>query len=274
MEAMDNDSILDHYERWLLSSYRQDGTVHLRMRHARALARRVTLTLASDEHLEDAMRATRHLESNTRHSMLASWKLFYRWATAKRYVLHDPTLLLDPVPVRTRMPRVAPDDAVTRALLNATPRDRALVMLGRYACLRLNEITTLHMRDRAGDVLTVLGKGDKERFVDANPPLLLALRELEQQQPRGYYFPGGHDGHLHPQSVHKIIKRLTGWNPHALRHAGASAAYRATHDLRAVQDMLGHASLATTQRYLHIGDEARRRAAHATVIHPATKIAA
>ena len=130
------------------------------------------------------------------------------------------------------------------------------------------------MRDRNGDVLTVLGKGDKERFVDANDPLLVALRTLEQEQPYGFYFPGDTGGHLHPQSVHKIIKRVTGWNPHSLRHAGATAAYRATLDLRAVQELLGHGSLATTQRYLHVTNEARRRAAHATVLGTPDRIAA
>ncbi|MEZ7755309.1 tyrosine-type recombinase/integrase [Microbacterium paraoxydans] len=271
---MKNDQLLQEFDDWLRASYRADGTIRLRMRHMRQLARRVPLALADVQHLEAAMRDARDYSSETRHSMLASWKLFYRWGVARRFILSDPTLLLDPVPVRARMPRVAPDEDVRRALVNASDRERALVMLGRYACLRLSEIASLHMRDRNGDVLTVLGKGDKERFVDANDPLLVALRTLEQHQPYGFYFPGDTGGHLHPQSVHKIIKRVTGWNPHSLRHAGATAAYRATLDLRAVQELLGHGSLATTQRYLHVTNEARRRAAHATVLDTPDRIAA
>lgn len=271
---MHNDEILPLFERWMSSSYRTDGTIRLRMRHLRALARRVQLTLATDEHLELARLDTRHLAADTRHSIFASWKLFYRWATARRFVLVDPTLLLDPVPVPARMPRVAPDAAVQFGILNATPRDRALILLGRYACLRLSEIATLHMRDRRGEVLLIRGKGDKERYVYVNRPLAVALDLLEEQLPRGHYFPGATDGHLHPQSVHKIIKRVTGWNPHALRHAGATAAYRATGDLRAVQEMLGHASLSTTQRYLHLDDDARRRVAAATVIGGGDRLAA
>lgn len=263
---MQNDLVLPLYEQWLRSSYRAEGTIRLRMAHARKLARRVQITLATADHLERAMVDTRGYSADTRHSILASWKLLYRWATARRYVLTDPTLLLEPVPVRVRMPKVAPDAAVQRGLINSTPRDRALVLLGRYACLRLNEITTLHMRDRRGEVLLIRGKGDKERYVYVNEPLAVALDLIEERLPRGYYFPGETDGHLHPQSVHKIIKRVTGWNPHALRHAGATAAYRVTGDLRAVQEMLGHASLTTTQRYLHLDDDARRRVAAATVI--------
>lgn len=258
----------------MLASYRADGTVALRLRHARMLGRRVRISLATEEHLEQALIATRNYSSEYRHSILASWKLLYRWAVAKRLVLVDPTLLLDPVPVRKRVPRIAPDAAVSAALLNATPRDKALVMLARYACLRLSEIANLSMKDRMGETLIIRGKGDKERFVDINPPLMLALLALEAEQAYGSYFPGATSGHLHPQSVHKIIKRITGWNPHSLRHAGATAAYRATRNLRAVQEMLGHSSLATTERYLHITSEERRDAAYATEIQPSARIAA
>lgn len=271
---MQNDEIIERYARWLDAGARSEGTMKLRLMHVRQLARRVQLTLATYEHLEQAMSDTRKLAAETRHSILASWRLFYRWAAAKRLVLADPTALLDPITVRRRVPKVAPDADVAKALLNATPRDRALVMLGRYACLRLTEITTLHMRDRHGDVLRIRGKGDKERYVDVNEPLGIALDVLEERIRSGYYFPGETDGHLHPHSVHKIIKRVTGWNPHALRHAGATAAYRGTRNLRAVQELLGHESLATTERYLHVSSDERRRAAAATVIQPSARIAA
>jgi len=56
---------------------------------------------------------------------------------------------------------------------------------------------------------------------------------------------------MHRVAVERRIQRATGWNPHSLRHVGATAAYEATGDLRAVQEFLGHASLATTERYLH-----------------------
>lgn len=266
---MKNDKIIPAFERWLLASSRSTGTVQLRLRHVRHLGRRVTLTLARDRHIEQALAETRHLAPDTRHSMLASWRLFYRWAVAKRYVMVDPTAMVDGIPVPVRVPRIAPDSSISAALAGADDRDRALVMLGRYACLRLTELSTLHMRHRQGDRLLIRGKGDKERVVYANDHLMRALRVLELAQPHGFYFPGETDGHLHPQSVHKIIKRVTGWNPHALRHAGATAAYRATGDIRAVQDMLGHASLATTQRYLHLDEDARRRVAAATMIEPA-----
>lgn len=273
-DPMHNDQIIDRFDQWMRASYRQDGTIRLRLSHVRQLARRVQLTLVQDEHIEKMLADKRHLSPETRHSMLASYRLFYRWALAKRLVLEDPTATIDGIRVPARMPKVAPDEAIRSALGGASARDRALVMLARYGCLRLTEFTTLHMRQRDGDRLLIRGKGDKERIVYANDDLLAALRTLEHEQPNGYYFPGvGTGSHLHPQAAHKIVKRLTGWNPHALRHAGATAAYRSTGNLRAVQDMLGHASLATTQRYLHLDDEDRRAVARATIIGSA-KLAA
>ncbi|GGF30250.1 integrase [Microbacterium sorbitolivorans] len=266
MSPLKNDEIIARFATWLEATGRADGTIKLRLAHVARLGRRVQLTLANDEHLETALGATRHLARDTRHSILASWRLFYRWAVAKRLVLVDPTVELGSIPVPVRLPRIAPDAAIASALRSADARDRALVMLGRYACLRLSEITTLKMMHRDGDRLHVRGKGDKDRVVYLNDEVLAALRVLERALPDGHYFPGETDGHLHPQSVHKIIKRVTGWHPHALRHAGATAAYRATRDLRAVQAMLGHSSLATTQRYLHLDDDSMRAAAAGTVI--------
>ncbi|WP_372487678.1 tyrosine-type recombinase/integrase [Agromyces atrinae] len=69
---------------------------------------------------------------------------------------------------------------------------------------------------------------------------------------------------MHPTAVGRIITRVAGWNPHSLRHSGAKAADRATGDLRAVQALLGHASFATTQRYLLVCMNAFHAAAAGT----------
>lgn len=222
---------------------------------------------ASASDVERALFRRRDNAPETRKSALSSWRLFYAFAARRGLRDDDPTRDVESVRIPTRMPRVAPDDAITRALRAATAPQRAMVLLARYGCLRLTELTTLHTRHREGDMLRVRGKGDKERMVGINDDLLIALKTLELQG-TGFYFPGVRGPHMHPQSVHKIIYRLTGFNPHALRHAGATAAYNETRDIRGVQAMLGHASLATTQRYLHLDADALRRVAAATVIRP------
>lgn len=230
------------------------------------LAATVDPLTATTDDLELAMFAHRGSAAETRKSRLSSWRLFYRWARRKGLRIDDPSLDVEPVRVVVRIPRIAPDDAIFDALQRANPRDRALIMLARYGCLRLSELTTLRTNQREGDMLRIIGKGDRERLVPTNADLAAALDVLERDQGPGYYFPGRTGPHLHPQAVHKIIYRATGCNPHSLRHAGATAAYNVTKDIRHVQEMLGHASMETTQRYLHVNRAALRAVGDATVI--------
>ena len=260
-----NQWFLIAFEEWLLSTSRAEGTVRLRMRHLRELATAIDLGAAGQADVERWLFWHRDDAPETRKSMLSSARLFYRWAFKRGHVSTDPTLDIEGVRVPVSVPRVASDDAILHALSVATAAQRAMILLARYACLRLTELTTLPTSAREGDLLRVRGKGGKERMVGVNDDLMATLHAIEEPGLR-YYFPGLRGPHMHPQSVHKIIHRLTGFNPHALRHAGATAAYNATRDLRAVQEMLGHSSLATTQRYLHLDPDALRRVAAATVI--------
>lgn len=88
----------------------------------------------------------------------------------------------------------------------------------------------------------------------------LARRILSS--PAGYLFPSPHGGHLTPHHVGVIVSRLlpTGWTCHTLRHRCATNAYAATRDLRAVQELLGHAKPETTALYTQIPQEAVRAA--------------
>lgn len=268
VEAMKNSELLERFERWLLASDRGDGTIRLRMAHMRDLACSYNLHAVTVDDLEYVQASRRSLADETRKSQQSSWRLFYGWMHSRGIRQDNPAAQLEAIRVPVKVPRIAPDDDISRALSRATLQQRAMILLARYGCLRLTELATLHSSARDGERLRILGKGNKERIVYANRPLLLTLRELETEQGRGFYFPGQRGPHMHPASVNKIITRETGWNPHSLRHAGATAAYNATHDLRGVQEMLGHASLAVTERYLHLNDESRRRVAAATVILP------
>ncbi len=263
---MNNSELLERYERWLLASARGDGTIKLRMRHMRELACIYRLQAVIVDDLEDVQARHRALADETRKSYLSSWRLFYGWMQTRGIRVDNPAMQLEAIRVAVRVPRIAPDDEIATALERASSSHRAMILLARYGCLRLTELTTLHTSSREGERLRVLGKGNKERIVYANEPLLDALRALEWEQGAGYYFPGQRAPHMHPMSVNKIITRVTGWNPHSLRHAGATAAYNTTHDLRGVQEMLGHSSLAVTERYLHLNDDARRRVAAGTLL--------
>ena len=119
--------------------------------------------------------------------------------------------------------------------------------------LRRSEVAGLHSSDlnpdsSGGYWLDVLGKGDKRRPI----PVPIDLATIIRQRPKGWLFPNGKGGHLSAYYVGKLVGRALPENVtmHQLRHRFATRAYQASHDIYAVQHLLGHASPATTQRYV------------------------
>lgn len=258
--------MLLNYRNDLVAAGKRPGTVQQRLLHISHLKHHHPdlLRVVPQDLVNHLARKSASNGPEGLKAIRASLRSFYRWALKCGLVPVDPSVNLEPIHVPRTVARIAADGDVQTALITADTSRRAMILLARFGCLRLNELTTLHTRDRQADILRVVGKGGKHRLVPANPELLHTLLQLEQEQGSGYYFPGRYGGTMHPCSVGKVITRMTGWNPHSLRHAGATAAYEATKDLRAVQELLGHASLATTQRYLHTSMDKVRAAAAGT----------
>lgn len=132
------------------------------------------------------------------------------------------------------------------------------------------------MRTVDGWSIIVHGKGGRQRIVPISETLAQMIYEW---RPRGgYLFPGQIDGHLSPEHVGKIISRLMppGWSMHKLRHRYATRGYAGTKNLRAVQEALGHASVATTQRYTAVSENDVRLVSEAAsakiVVFPVTAV--
>lgn len=260
--------LMKEYRYHLLARGLAPGTIRHRIDAIANLAAEYgDLTTITLEQLEATLgRKRRTHGAEARKALRAGYRVFYAWMLRTERMDHDPSKLLEPVHVPNRMGRIVTDAQVLQALELATLPEKAMILLGRLAALRLGEITKLHTDDRESDVLRIAGKGGKMRMVPINGELAEVLDRLEAMQGRGYYFPGRFGGHMHEQSVNKLITQRLGMNPHSLRHAAATAAFRGTGDIRSVQEMLGHASLATTQRYLHIDPDAIRAAANATAL--------
>jgi integrase len=111
----------------------------------------------------------------------------------------------------------------------------------------------VHSSDTDGRVLRIIGKGGKVRVVPLTTELASALTGAH-----GYVFPGKVGGHISPGRVGEILKAHLGehWTGHTLRHRFATRAYAHTANMLAVRDLLGHSSVATTQRYTAIDDQA------------------
>ncbi|HXT51171.1 MAG TPA: tyrosine recombinase XerC [Thermoanaerobaculia bacterium] len=174
-------------------------------------------------------------------------------------------------------------------------RDRALVELLYASGLRVGELVSLDWRDLdlQARVLRVLGKGDKERMVPFGVPAAGALRAWlaaweEVRTGAAAAASDGDDddvmpvflnargGRLTDRSVRRILDRCveaaalaTGVHPHTLRHSFATHLLEAGADLRAIQELLGHSSLSTTQKYTHV--EVERLLAVYREAHPRAK---
>lgn len=200
--------------------------------------------------------------ADTRRSHRAALRSFYAWGRATGRTAASPAEALPSAPARPGRPRPLEDEVILEAHARADERDRLLIELGADVGLRACEMATLHTdnvrRLSEGWTLTVLGKGGKWRTVPVSDELGRRLR----RRPPGWVFPGRDGGHLSAPYVSKRLSAALGTagTGHQLRHRFATAAYAAERDLRAVQELLGHASPTTTAIYTRSPDEALRRA--------------
>ena len=209
---------------------------------------------------------------------------FFAWAHREGLVVSSPAARL-----RTpRQPRSLPEvptetqmdgtiSFLASAAVGGDPvalRDVALVELLYASGLRISEACGLGLRDVdfENSTVRVLGKGDKERTVPMGAPARraldawLAVRDRvagPASPPR--VFLGARGGGLDPRVARRVVHAATAAGgasvgPHALRHAMATHLLAGGADLRSVQELLGHASVATTQRYTHVTNERLRAA--------------
>ena len=193
----------------------------------------------------------------TRKSVRASLRSFYSWGEESGQAASDPTRRLPSIRVPAGTPHPAPTDVLDAALAHAGGRERRMVLLAALAGLRRAEIAGLHSDDVEADALRIHGKGGTVRRVPLHPVLAAELAGVS-----GFVFPGKDGGHLSPDRVGRVMAALlgAGWTAHSLRHRFATRAYAGERDLLTVQRLLGHASVATTQRYTEVPDDALRRA--------------
>ena len=196
---------------------------------------------------------------------------FFAWTVTSGRLDTDPARHLPKISVANPAPRPAPDRVVNRAIATTDRRILLMLRLGAKLGLRRAEIATVHTDDLEdgdrGAMLRVHGKGGKVRVI----PIADELADIIETGPhwhtpgagrRGWLFPGKIDGHLSPRRVGELCAdAMPGtWTAHTLRHRFATRAYRGSRNLRAVQTLLGHSSVATTERYTAVDDDEVRAA--------------
>ncbi|WP_291295160.1 tyrosine recombinase [Elioraea sp.] len=228
------------------------------------------------------------LSPRTAARRLSALRQFHLFLYRERIRADDPTAELDRPKLGRRLPRilsVAEVGSLIEAAAAAPPpegtRDAALVELLYGSGLRASEVIALPraaFREGAGSLL-VRGKGGKERLVPlgrhARAAVAALLASGAGKPPSRWLFPArGASGHLTRQSLGNIVKRAAvaagidpaRVSPHVLRHAFATHLLDGGADLRALQTMLGHADVATTEVYTHVS--AGRLAATVAAHHP------
>jgi len=215
---------------------------------------------------------------------------YFAWLVRTGRLTDDPAAGLSAPSGGGRLPRVLRGDELT-VLLDEPParvadddgplrwRDDAVLELLYGSGLRVAELCGLDLGDldRPGRAVTVWGKGSKQRRVPmGEPALAAAVRWLErgrdafvtEETPAGALFLNQRGRRLGPRDVRRVLDKraLAPTSPHALRHTFATHLLDGGADVRAVQELLGHADLATTQHYTHVSKE-RLRAVYVAA-HP------
>lgn len=230
-------------------------------------------------------------ERATMQRRAAAARVFFAWAHSTGRLAADPATGLRSPRVDRRLPptvevdqaRLMIEGLVERADAETDPvlrarahRDVAIVEVLYAGGIRVGELCSLDASSVDADrqVLRVHGKGDKERTVPVGDPALRALaawcsvRELIAAPAAGQaLFVGDRGGRIDPRVVRRLVHRALAsvpdapdLGPHGLRHAMATHLLEGGADLRSVQEILGHASLATTQIYTHVSAERLRTA--------------
>jgi len=204
------------------------------------------------------------------HNILSAARSLFRWLLREGVLKHDPSAGVRAPKMRRKLPQVLDVDEAARLVEIPTDspdavRDRAILELLYSSGLRIAELTALTWRDLDlnDGTVRVTGKGNKTRVVPVGREARSALESLKAQygavEPASPLFLGRAGKPLGAGSIRSRMKewaRVQGVEkrvyPHLLRHSFASHVLESSGDLRAVQELLGHADISTTQIYTHL----------------------
>lgn len=250
--------------------------------------RKIDLQQASEADLSDYMSWLNQqgMAASTVARHLSSLRHFYKFLLLEESRADNPTEALKRPQTQRPLPKLL-SLAETEALIHAAQslpqesqaekakRARAICLIEvLYATgLRVSELVSLPRAAMDGPLLIVRGKGGRDRLVPLSEPARVAIADWQAQQSARekastYLFPaGGKAGHLTRQRLSQILDDLARRagldgkrvSPHVLRHAFATHLVERGADLRAVQQMLGHADISTTQIYAHVLDERKKQ---------------
>lgn len=211
----------------------------------------------------------------SRARKIATIKSFYNYLCNKEKLLqNNPTIDLETPKLGKRMPKYLNlDEAVS--LLNSVDgkhkaRDFAILTLFLNCGLRLSELVSINLTNIRDDTLTVIGKGNKERSIHLNDACLSAISDYLKERPvdgvidKNALFLSSRKKRIGKRTVEVTVKKYiiqagldpNKYSPHKLRHTAATLMHKYGNvDIRALQQVLGHESISTTEIYTHIDND-------------------
>ncbi|MGV8944373.1 tyrosine recombinase XerC [Thermomonas sp.] len=250
-----------------LDAYRRD--LQVLVHWADAQSRELLRLAADDLRLFVASEHRRGLSAKSLQRRLSACRSFYGWLLKQGQIAANPAAAVRAPKAVRKLPQVLDVDEAVQLVELPTDgplglRDRALLELFYSSGLRLAEVCALRWVDLdfAQGLVTVLGKGSKQRVVPVGSHALKALdawRASRHEWFTLFVFPGRNDKPITSRAIQLRLRQLAQRqgvfkrvHPHLLRHSFASHMLESSGDLRAVQELLGHADIATTQIYTHL----------------------
>ena len=222
------------------------------------------------------------LNAASRARKIATIRSFFNYLTNKKHILEiNPCKDLDSPKIRKELPRYLTLEQSLALLDNVGGKNRArdycILTLFLNCGLRISELIGLNMSDIQDDALRVLGKGNKVRIVYLNDACkaaiadYLAVRRPITGKDENALFLSSQNERIRRSTVHNLVKKhlseaglnASEYSSHKLRHTAATLMLQNGVDVKAVQEVLGHEHLNTTEIYMHIDNEALRVAAKA-----------
>jgi len=242
---------------------KSEGTIRTRLSYLRAMVRTGIdpLTVTPDA-LQAYLASRSELSPEGRKSMMVTLRSFYKFSYRRGYIALDLAEELPSVSVPKGVSKPITEAALATARALADTETMLMLDLGTHAGLRRSEMANVHASHVGDFGLVVKGKGGVTRLVPIHPRLHERLYGLE-----GWAFPSpiraGQP--VTPDYIADRLERVLPrpFSPHSLRHYAGTKWYQASHDITAVQHLLGHADVSTTMRYIQVNHDALTAAVNA-----------
>ena len=244
----------------------------------------ISLATVNTVHIQDFLGEIHQLgmEASTQARMLSSIRSFFNYLILEKIITIDPTELIESPKIGRKLPDVLSIEEVTQIIETLDlskpegTRNRAILEFMYSSGLRVSEVTDLKISNilLSDQLLRVIGKGNKERIIPITEISLKWLNFYFEHMRNHLSISAGHEDFVFLNRRGKQLSRMMIFNiirdqarnigiqksvsPHTFRHSFATHLVEAGADLRAVQEMLGHASITTTEIYTHLSKNALR----------------